>query len=81
MLRRVPVVRFRIHRLVAEAFLPNPLDLPIVNHIDRDKGHNCVANLEWCTQSENVQHYVALDRQKAQETANIVLIPASDLPW
>ena len=46
----------RVHRLVAEAFLPNPLRKAEVNHLDVNPKNNKLDNLEWCTRSENEQH-------------------------
>jgi len=49
---------FSIHRLVAMAFIPNPLRKPTVNHIDGNKQNNFVDNLEWATQKEQKEHSI-----------------------
>lgn len=47
---------WRINRLIATVFIPNPLNLPEVNHLDGDPLNNNVSNLEWCTRSQNMRH-------------------------
>ncbi len=48
--------RCKVHRLVAQAFIPNIDNKLEVNHIDGNKENNCINNLEWTTSSENMQH-------------------------
>ena len=58
------LVERKIHRLVAQAFLP-PTDLPQVNHLDFDRSNNVVANLEWVNNSDNMRHAVAAGRHSS----------------
>jgi len=65
---------FIVHRLVAQIFIPNPDNLPQVNHIDENPFHNWYTNLEWCTQEYNLlysSHRISegLKRYNAQKKA------------
>lgn len=55
---------FYIHRLVAQAFIPNENNLPIINHKDEDGTNNLVSNLEWCDKSYNATYGNATKRLK-----------------
>lgn len=52
----------QVSRLVAQAFIPNLLNKPFINHIDNNATNNIVNNLEWCTREENVEHAVKQGR-------------------
>ena len=56
----------QVHRLVAEAFVPNPNSLPFVNHKDENPSNNCADNLEWCTHEYNLQY--SMERNKPYKT-------------
>ena len=58
-----------IHRLVAQAFIPNPNNYPIINHINEDKTDNRVDNLEWCTQQYNLNYG---DRSRKASLSNSI---------
>lgn len=66
------VVRTTVHRLVAEAFLPNPDNLEEVNHIDSNRANNHVSNLEWVTHSDNMKHAYANNRMPQLEQNHIL---------
>lgn len=72
---------YRVHRLVAEAFIPNPDNLPIINHKDEKPDNNCVDNLEWCTYQYNNTYgnriFKSVLKRKGQKVSDNTIIKTS----
>ena len=62
--KKNPRCKLRVHRLVAQAFIPIVRNKSEVNHIDGNKLNNSIDNLEWCTQQENMTHRYEILKQK-----------------
>ncbi len=62
---------FAIHQLVAQAFIPNPKNKKTVNHMDGNKLNNSVANLEWSTYSENLEHAYKAGLKQAVKSSEV----------
>ena len=66
--------RFRIHRLVAEAYIPNPEGLPQVNHKDENPQNNCASNLEWCDAKYNANYGTRTERSNKKRSKPVYCI-------
>ena len=70
-----------VHRLVAEKYIPNPDNLPQVNHKDGNKLNNCVENLEWVSNQENRKHAVNNGLHKTGEKCSYAKLTEEDVKY
>lgn len=66
--------KYHIHRLVAETFIPNLYNYPIINHKDENPSNNCVDNLEWCTHEYNMNYGTVKERIGAKNKSKEISI-------
>jgi hypothetical protein len=70
-----------VHRMLAEAFIPNPSGKPCINHIDGNKANFDLSNLEWVTHQENIRHAIATGLMTPPASGPGDQSPAAKLNW
>lgn len=60
------VKKYKVHRLVAEAYIPNPENLTDVNHKDKNRQNNCLSNLEWLSHKDNINYKTEEEKANGQ---------------
>lgn len=63
---------YSVHRLVANAFIPNPNNYPCINHKDENKANNCISNLEWCTQEYNLNYGTGIAKRARSNSKKVL---------
>lgn len=71
--------KLSIHRLVAEAFIPNPFNLPQVNHKDKNKRNNNIDNLEWCSCSYNLKYSGVTEKGNEAHRKQVVCLDTGEI--
>lgn len=66
--------QYQIHRLVAQAFIDNPNNLPEVNHKDEDKTNNYIENLEWCERKYNINYGTRNQRSAENRSKKVMCV-------
>ncbi|MFT3994747.1 MAG: NUMOD4 domain-containing protein [Dysgonomonas sp.] len=67
----------RVHRLMAQSFIPNPNNYPIINHKDEDKSNYCLSNLEWCNHKYNNTYGSLPDRKSEWSKRPVIKLSKS----
>ena len=70
---------YLIHRLVAQAFIPNPENKSDINHIDSNRSNNIISNLEWVTRKENMEHCIKMGRNNRGEKQGSSVLKEKDI--
>lgn len=65
---------YLVHRLIAEVFIPNPNNLPMINHKDENPLNNNISNLEWCTAKYNCNYGTGLEKRKQTQSKKVLCI-------
>ena len=66
--------KVRLHQLIAQAFIPNPENKPCIDHINTIRDDNRIENLRWCTQKENLNNPISIEKQKEVQGVSVLQI-------
>lgn len=70
---------YRMHRLVAIAFIPNPNNYQLINHKDENKANNNVENLEWCTSKYNSNYGACIEKRVEKQSKKVIQLTLDDV--